>query len=1023
MLAVKTLGGLSIEVDGKPVQGMGSNKAVALLVFLLVEGGQHSRDEILTMFWPESTQEHAATSLRVALSTLRKTLGDYLDIRRESVSVNPDATCSLDVFDLEGKLACGKIEQAAILYRGDFLQGFKVRESPAFEGWCRLEQETLLHKIVSALHALVDREIEAGNFDKCSIIVKRLLELDPFDEHTCFQSILLLALKGQRSAALVQYTECCKLLLEELGQAPSSELCLLHERLQKGAPLTDLKPALPGHHLPVPGTSFVGRETELAKVCALLRDPTCRLVTLVGPGGSGKTRLAIQAAAEVMWGFQDGAYFVPMEPVGSADYMIPAIAQALHFTIDSFVNGADLRTQILDYLRKRSLLLVLDGCEKLSGRTGDLTAIIEGSPRVRVLATSRQSLGLQIERSFPLEGLRVPLTAWEMRPRLQESVQLFRERACQAGADNRLTEVDYEPIVCICRMVEGMPLGIELAAAWTSILSPAEIAEETAKSFDFLSTSMGDVPEKHQSLRAVFEGSWSLLGSELRQMFSKLSIFPGDFDRKAAWEVAGVNPEQLLALVNRSLIRKNEAGRFTIHNQLRQYTAEKLSEECEQENEVRRKFCDYYVGLLTQRETSLLGSQMVEARDEIRPEMDNLRTAVNWAISLWAGQPAREMLRSLVCFYALHGWQEGVIAFRDVARIRLEQLISCGWREPEKDPVYLSSRIHEAFFLCNLGEIAESEAISRECLAGLQQPGLESELSECLQNLGVNASYRGEYKLSKEFLEKAIIIGKESDNPFWHTYLLWLGYLYFLIGEYEQGMLSLKKSYELFDRKGNLWGKAFAWSKIALAEDGLGDHAHAKEHHQNALAVFEQLDSQAGIGYALSRMSMSTYFMEDYPEAARLAQQGYETFEQIGHRWGICTSLCAAGFAHIGLGELKKARNNFRDALKESRSDQVVPQSMYAIIGLACILAQEGDEARALELVRFVQNHPETPEIYLQQAERWIAALKRTSLRSANNGAGVARNIETVDEVITRVLGWSGIGQNNPLLEYYSPIL
>jgi predicted ATPase len=338
-------------------------------------------------------------------------------------------------------------------------------------------------------------------------------------------------------------------------------------------------PALPENNLPAPQTSFVGRETELAEIGNLFRDPTCRLLTLVGPGGIGKTRLAIQAAGEALRYFPDGTYFVPLESADSADYLIPAIARALNFTLDSLINGADLRIQILDYLRKQSILLVLDGCEHVAGNTGDLPAILENAPHVRVLATSRQRMGLRSERAFPVEGLRVPQTAEEMRSDGMEAVRLFRERAAQARADFQLSVADYEPIVRICKMVDGMPLGIELAAAWTSILSPLEIAEAAEKSLDFLTTSMGDIPEGHRSLRAVFENSWSLLTDELRETFSKLAIFRGGFDLQAAQQAAGVSLEQLSALLNRSLLHRTQMGRFTIHSLLRQYAAEKLREQ------------------------------------------------------------------------------------------------------------------------------------------------------------------------------------------------------------------------------------------------------------------------------------------------------------------------------------------------------------------------------------------------------------------------------------------------------------
>jgi len=1004
VLEIRTFGGLSIRIDGRLIGGLGSKKAEALLVYLMVDRRQHTRDELATLLWPESTEQHASTSLRVVLSVLRKNLADYLDICRDSAGINTDTSAYIDVIDLEQKLAGGKIEQALQLYQGDFLQGFHIQESVEFENWLQWQQEHLRVLITGALHRAISRAIEAGEYAKARTLIQRLLEIEPLDELAYYQSIFLHGVEGERTAALTQYEKCCQTLRDELGVEPSEELQELHERIQRGDKPSTLIPPLPENNLPAPQTSFIGRETELAEIGALIQDPTYRLLALVGPGGSGKTRLAIQAAGEALRCFRDGTFFVPLESADSQDYLIPAIARALQFTLDSLINGADLRTQILDYLGKKSILLVLDGCERMAGNTGDLLGILEKAPNVRVLATSRQRLGLRSERAFPIEGLRVPQTAEEMHSDGMDAVRLFRERAEQAGAGLQLSAADHEPIARICRMVDGMPLGIELAAAWTPILSPLEIAQAMHKSFDFLSTTMCDIPERHRSLRAVFESSWLLLTDALREAFSKLAIFRGGFVLEATQQVAGVNLEQLSALMNRSLVHRAQSGRFSIHSLLQQYAAEKLAEQEALEKEIQDRFCRYFVNIVTQRETDLMGPRMLQVRDEIRWEMDNIRAAVNWASAHWPEQSAREMIISLVCFYAIHGWQEGVFAFRDLAQTRQAVLIARGRRDPSKDPVFLSARIHQAFYLCNLGLITESDEISRECLEELRQPGLERELSVCLQNLGVNASYRGEYEDSQDLLEEAIILGREYNHVMWPTYLFWLGNLYFQLGEYEQGLLTLQKSYDLFDRKGTLWGTAFALSKIAMAEDGLGEHARAKEHHQEALSEFDRLESKAGKAYALSRMSMSAYFLEQYSEAAQLAQQGYDAFDEIGHRWGICTSLCGLGFANIGLGDREKAKACFMDSLEESRPDQIVPQSLYALIGLACCMAQEGKEEKAIEIIRFVQKHPETPSIYFEQAVRWINNLEKTSLWYSKQEAGTGEKMETLDAVVRRLL-------------------
>jgi tetratricopeptide (TPR) repeat protein len=438
-----------------------------------------------------------------------------------------------------------------------------------------------------------------------------------------------------------------------------------------------------------------------------------------------------------------------------------------------------------------------------------------------------------------------------------------------------------------------------------------------------------------------------------------------------------------------------------MHGLLRQYAVEKLNASLPARDEVHNRHCRYYIDFLSQREADLTGQRMFTARDEVRQEMENVRSAVNWAVVHWEGETARRVLTAFLAFYTVQAWHEGKDSFRDIAQARKESLLSRNLTDVSKDPVYLSARVHQAFLLCNLGQIDESEAISRECLEPLYALGLKEDLSECLQNLGVNASFRGDYERARERLEEAILLGRDCQHFVWPTYLLWLGHVYFLRGEYAHGMESFRKCYDLFDRRGNLWGIAFALTKMGLAADGLEEFPQAMQYHRQALSIFEKTGNQAGKAYAKSRMSMGAYFLEEYPQAAQFGQEGYDIFQLLGHRWGICTSLCRLGFAFIGLGDIVKAKGYFNEALEQSRQNQMTPLSLYALAGLAATLAQEGEEKTAIELLRYVQRHPQTPALYVEQAARWFVYFDQTS---AQNGSPVALENVEMDEVINRLL-------------------
>ncbi len=1003
MLEIKTLGGLALKVNGRALKDLGSHKAEAILVYLAVGGGSCNRNVLATLFWPDSAEGQALTSLRVDLTVLRKYLGDYVDVSRDTVVMKPGAQVYLDVADLEMKLASGEMEGAFQIYQGEFLQGFNIRDSLEFEDWRRWQQERIHRLVVSAMHTAISNVIEVEDYEKGQVLTQRLLQLDPLDELAHRKSILLFALEGQRGKALAQYDKCKTVLQAELGVEPAQETQALYIQIFQGARPESATVLNPAFILPSPQTSFIGREQELAQIISLMGNPDCRLLTLVGPGGVGKTRLALRAATKCLQSFSDGTYFVALEPVASPDYIVPAIADSIHFKIDYFASQLESKYQLFDYLRNRSILLVLDGFEHLVVGAGLLSEVISHASHLKLLVTSRQRLDLNGEWVFPVGGLPVPQISNGIISDDSSALILFEQRARQAKTDFQLSNLDQGYAVDICRFVEGMPLGIELAAAWTPVLSTKEIAQEIQKSLDFLNSSARDVAERHRSPRAAFNSSWLLLNDGQRDAFCKLAIFQVGFDWPAAQRVAGVSLTQLSGLLDRSMLGRDHAGRYYMHGLLRQYGLEILNTSLSIRDEIYNQHCLYYTGFLSQRELDLTGRKMYTACNEIRQEKENVRLALKWALVNWDGEKYRKILIALLAFFVVHGWQEGRDAFRDIAQARKEALLAQNSSDWSKDPVYLSARIHQAFLLCNLGVIDESEVISRECLEPLSTLGLKAELSECLQNLGTNASFRGEYELARERLEEAVLIGKESQVFIWPSYLLWLGHAYFLSGEYERGMESFQKCYDLFDRQGNLWGKGFALSKMGLAADGLGDFLQSMQYHHEAFSIFEKTENIAGKAYAISRMSMSAYFLEEYAQAVQYGMEGYQIFQSLGHQWGMCTSLCRLGFAYIGQGEILKAKDCFNEALEQSRIYQMTPVSMYALVGMAATLAQEGEDKTAVELFQYAQSNPQTPALYLQQASRWIPRADQKILPNVKTALTMGGGADGLDDVIDKV--------------------
>jgi predicted ATPase/class 3 adenylate cyclase len=724
------------------------------------------------------------------------------------------------------------------------------------------------------------------------------------------------------------------------------------------------------HNLPVQLTSFVGRESELSEVQSLLGKT--RLLTLTGPGGVGKTRLALQAAAHCIENYPDGVFFVPLAAVTSPNFLTQVIAGAIRFSLENFISSRHPNDILMDYLRNRSLLLVLDNFEHLVAGAGLLDKLLTGAPDIHLLITSRERLKLQGEWIYEVEGLSYPTNGSTAGLEDYCAVKLFLDRARQIESRLILSDEEKPCVKRICQLVQGMPLGIELAAAWLPVLTCQEIAEEIENNLNFLASTQRGLPDKHRSLRATFDYSWRLLDDETRHVFRCLSIFQGGFDRKSAQQILTVDLLILSELVDKSFLRRDEHGRYEIHELLRQYGQEKLSDYPQEEREVRERHSRYYVEFLTSRKAALFSEQLIQVRGQVRLEYENIRSAIYWAIINWETTDTVEALDAYNIFYLAHGWHEGCDAFLE--------LINFTKAYHTNDQVYFNVRINFTTFATLLSRDQEAEKICQEDLATLRERNMPSELGICLVSLGVIAcEYYGKYEESQELLLEAVSLLRKCHQDFFFGYaLMWLGYTFYLQGDYENAKAWLEESYTTYQQVHDLYGACFTLSKLGLVADALHDYPLARQYHLDAGEILSRFGDRAGEGYTTSRLSVTAYGEGNYSEAVQLGREGLEKFSEIGHVWGIGASHCRIGFALLELGELEQAAEHFLDALKLAQDIQHIPLQLYALVGIGNLLALQNQLERAVKLLTFVQTHPRTPSPYHELAEMRLPDLKAT---------------------------------------------
>jgi predicted ATPase/DNA-binding SARP family transcriptional activator len=645
-----------LERDGAPLP-LKRRKAVALLTYLAMTGEVHNREALAALFWPDYDASRGRAYLRRDLAEINTLLGEgWLMADREQIGLDRSANLWVDVARFQQLLATCQahdhpvnevcpdclslLAEAVELYHGDFLAGFTLPDAADFDEWQFFQTESLRQALAEALEKLVGGYCVQGEFKQAVPYARRWASLDPLHGPAQQQLMQVYAWAGQQAAALRQYDEYARILDEEIGVSPDEEIIALYEAVKakqlpplpqageqgsKGAEeeerhdtevsLASLHSCtpVPPHNLSAQSTPFIGREAELTDVQQLiLNGSECRLLTLIGPGGIGKTRLAIQAAwqvaTEAIEAFPYGIYFIPLAPVGAAEFLVQTIAEALHF---SFYTGSSPKTQLLNYLCEKEVLLILDDFEHLLNDVGAvnlLSEILANAPKGKLLVTSRERLNLQEEWVIEIGGLPFPeidtaefLETQRVQSPVIESydaLQLFVQSARRASVGFSLSAENVSYVVRICQLVGGMPLGIELASAWVRMLPCREIAQEIERNLDFLTTPVRNIPERHQSLRAVFEHSWKLLTPVERHLFRKLSVFRGGFRREAAEVVADASLILLSALIDKSLLRRNTAGRYEMHHLLGQYAAEKLEEVINEKVQVQAQHARYYATFL-----------------------------------------------------------------------------------------------------------------------------------------------------------------------------------------------------------------------------------------------------------------------------------------------------------------------------------------------------------------------------------------------------------------------------------------
>lgn len=1026
-LSLSLFGPFRVTIGDAPVTAFESDKVRALLAYLAIEIQAHRRPGLAGLLWPDMPEHSARHNLNQVLFNLRRTIGDhsaqppYLLISRDTLQFNPVSDHTVDVVRFNTLLAtcdthahpqlatceaCAeRLQQVAALYQGPFLHQFFLADSAVFEEWALLQREHLHRRALTALTQLANYHEGHADYVTAIRVCEQQLGLDPWREEAHLQLMRLLILSGERSAALTQYEICRRTLADELGVEPSVETKRLYEQIRSGAlseprpgttpqahPALTLAASKPSHptpiyHLPTQLTPFIGRERELAEINHVLNDPDCRLLTLVGAGGMGKTRLALAAAAQQQAQFAHGLAFVPLTPVVGREQTVTTIADALGLVL---YGATDRAAQLIQALRAKTLLLVLDNFEHLltdAACVALISELLHGAPAVKLLVTSREQLAVQAEWIFEVPGLALPESAETPALEASSAARLFLQCVRRLRTGFALSAVDRAAVLHICQLVEGLPLGIELAATWVRTLSFQEIAHEIQRNLDFLVTSARHVPARHRSIRAVFDYSWKLLTVEEQRVLRRLSIFRGGFGREAAEVVADASLSMLSVLVAKSLLHRRENSRYDLHDLVRQYALDYLREDEHEYAQIQTRHSQYFAALLERRGMAFKGAERPAVVAELNAELANIRVAWHWAATHKQAQALNQAADTLFWLYeSRSNCREGVPLFGlAVQSLQSREIVptpasSIEWAQQLALAQTLS---YQGFFCFRQGQHPQGRDLL-QCSLALLRSLAETDpiatrpaLSTTIIFLGTVTAVMGDYTESRHLLQEGLLIKRGLGDRWGAAFCLrQLGLAAYYVGEYLEAHRWLRESLVLSREMGNTWSIAASLNLLSMATYAQGAYAEAQQLLGEGLALSKMLEDRYNIAFALNGLGLVSQALGQSADAQRCFQEGAALWREIGDQGSLAQTLNNLGDTLLVVGDHGGARQCFLQALNVTQAAQMTPVAHDALLGLATLHAQEGEMALALELLLYILQHAASTQQAKGRAERLRAEIE-----------------------------------------------
>ncbi len=968
VLSISMFGSMSIAIDGVGVPPPRNRKYLWLLALLVLRNGRAlDRSQAAGLMWPNSMEEQALYNLRRALSDLRTTLGAAADRLTSptprTIAFQAQPQDHIDVCKFTELLSVSKdtegveaLNGVISLYTGPLLHGCD-------ELWVNVERDSFEQSYVGALELLASRCRLAANFDDAASALSRAISIDPLRESLYRELMECHRDRGDFSAAIMVYRDLRLYLRNEINCDPSGETQALYNVIKKAgaSPTGSAKPEKVSSvgskktNLPQPLTRLIGRATEIKEISQLIRDN--RLVTLLGPGGIGKTRLAIEATRAILGEFEHGACFVDLASVSENEGVPAFIVAALSISEKGTGSAQEL---VVQYLRPNNTILVLDNCEHVMDACVAIAqAITQACPEVHIIATSREALSITGEKRVPVPSLAAPnFDTIAPPPNLAnlldyDAIELFVERGRDQHPGFKLTSENAAAVCAICTALDGLPLALELAAARLNLLSPDQIAVRLKDRFKLLTTGSRAASTRQQTLMGLIDWSHDLLNDGEKRLFYRLAIFSGGWELADAAGICSDDNDDietlnlLTSLLEKSLVQDSgeTAGvrRYRMLETIREYAAVKLRQAGEFDS-ISSKHATYYLRIAEVENAAFDAARREQAIESLRAHDDNMRAALQWC---FAHPPDNVLALNFVAelgryWYAVNRYQEGLKAIRQAIEI-----------VRDADPVLIDRATNVAGSFCwVLGDFDEAK---RYWQANLEyRIAIEDHAASGIsyQNLGLVAMHQGQYTQARSLLEAGIkLIRQYGARSQVALPLSNLAIIVKDLGEYDYAHELLNESLQLLVEAGNIRGQASALVMKGNLERRQGRPEEALATMYEALRAHREIGELQGSAIALNNIGEMLYAKRDFKAATEAYNEAISIAREVGDRRQTCTTLFNLGLL---LRDTDSPRH--RDTLVESVSIAIeIVDRMLLIAQLLDQAAQALDvEAKPDAAVRFL---------------------------------------------------------------------